>query len=114
MYKIAIDGPSGVGKSTLAKSLSRRLGFLFQTFGEVGVGGHPARRRHGLQAGFVHGAPHVAHELLDDRRLERGGEVGECKIPLRRRGGTSEASDGVVVSVFTLLRLRRRALRSSQ
>ena len=35
MYKIAIDGPSGVGKSTLAKSLSRRLGFIYVDTGAL-------------------------------------------------------------------------------
>ena len=27
-YSIAIDGPAGVGKSTLARSLAARLGFV--------------------------------------------------------------------------------------
>lgn len=29
MYSIAIDGPAGAGKSTIAKSLSKKLGFVY-------------------------------------------------------------------------------------
>ena len=29
MYSIAIDGPAGAGKSTIAKALSKKLGFVY-------------------------------------------------------------------------------------
>ena len=32
---IAIDGPAGAGKSTLAKSLARELGFLYVDTGAI-------------------------------------------------------------------------------
>ena len=34
-YQIAIDGPSGVGKSTLAKALSAELGFVYVDTGAI-------------------------------------------------------------------------------
>ena len=34
-FKIAIDGPSGVGKSTLAKSLAKELGFVYVDTGAI-------------------------------------------------------------------------------
>ncbi|MBR3996647.1 MAG: (d)CMP kinase [Clostridia bacterium] len=35
LYKIAIDGPSGVGKSTLAKALAKELGFIYVDTGAL-------------------------------------------------------------------------------
>ena len=35
IYKIAIDGPSGVGKSTLAKELAKELGFVYVDTGAI-------------------------------------------------------------------------------
>lgn len=35
IYKIAIDGPSGVGKSTLAKALAKELGFIYVDTGAL-------------------------------------------------------------------------------
>ena len=35
MYAIAIDGPVGAGKSTVAKALSRRLGFIYVDTGAL-------------------------------------------------------------------------------
>ena len=29
MYNIAIDGPAGAGKSSIAKALSKKLGFVY-------------------------------------------------------------------------------------
>ena len=34
-YSIAIDGPAGAGKSTLAKALAARLGFLYVDTGAI-------------------------------------------------------------------------------
>ena len=28
-YQIAIDGPAGAGKSTIAKEIAKRLGFIY-------------------------------------------------------------------------------------
>lgn len=35
IFKIAIDGPSGVGKSTLAKGLAKELGFVYVDTGAI-------------------------------------------------------------------------------
>lgn len=35
MYQIAIDGPAGVGKSTLAKALAHKLGFVYVDTGAL-------------------------------------------------------------------------------
>ena len=39
MYSIAIDGPSGSGKSSVAKAVSARLGFLYVDEGYTQTGG---------------------------------------------------------------------------
>ena len=35
VYSIAIDGPAGAGKSTLARQLARRLGFVYVDTGAI-------------------------------------------------------------------------------
>ena len=34
-YQIAIDGPAGAGKSTIAKEIARRLGFIYVDTGAM-------------------------------------------------------------------------------
>ena len=46
MFAIAIDGPAGAGKSTIAKDVSKRLGYIYVDTGALyrAVGLHMLRR----------------------------------------------------------------------
>ena len=35
VYSVAIDGPAGAGKSTMAKCLARKLGFVYVDTGAI-------------------------------------------------------------------------------
>ena len=39
-YSVAIDGPAGAGKSTIAKLLAKKMGYIY-----VDTGGHPVQGR---------------------------------------------------------------------
>ena len=65
-FAVAIDGPAGAGKSTLAKILARELGFLYMDTGAlyrtIGYavlreGGGSCRRRRGGGAASIPGYP---------------------------------------------------------
>src|SRR3954465_14478540 len=69
---IAIDGPAGAGKSTVARAVARRLGYRYLDTGamyraitlaalDTGVDVHDARRLAGLAA--------LATRMTDDPRL---------------------------------------------
>ena len=36
MYSIAIDGPAGAGKSTIAKTIAKKLEFIYVDTGAIG------------------------------------------------------------------------------
>ena len=36
-YSIAIDGPAGAGKSTIAKNIAKELGFIYVEIGRAHV-----------------------------------------------------------------------------
>lgn len=66
LYKIAIDGPSGVGKSTLAKGLAKEFGFVYVDTGAI-------YRTVGLYAQYNNIDPHNEDELsrhFDDIKIE--------------------------------------------
>ncbi len=62
---VALDGPSGVGKSTTARALAERLGFFFLSSGLI----YRALAWCALERGWRPGAPLPAG-LLDDVRIE--------------------------------------------
>lgn len=65
-YKIAIDGPSGVGKSTLAKALAELFKFVYVDTGAI-------YRTVGLYAQYNNIDPHNEEELkkhFDDIKIE--------------------------------------------
>lgn len=73
---VTIDGPAGAGKSTVAKRLARRLGFMFLDTGAMYRAVTLAALRRGLSwedpaalvrlAGEVRITPHDGRTLLDD------------------------------------------------
>ena len=92
---IAIDGPAGSGKSTVAREVARRLGFTYLDSGAMyravdagrpGVGGGP-RRRPGARA--HRGRPR--HRAAPPRRRQRAGVRGR---PRRERRDPRAAGHG--------------------
>jgi cytidylate kinase len=83
---IAIDGPSGVGKSTLGKALARRFGYLFIDSGAV----YRAVGRKALDAGVPldDAAAVAAIARAADIRLE--GDPDHLRVFLDGREVTSE------------------------
>jgi cytidylate kinase len=83
---IAIDGPSGVGKSTLGKAIARHLGYLFIDSGAV----YRAVARKALDAGVpLDDAAAVARIARDaDIRLE--GDPDHLRVFLDGRDVTQE------------------------
>ena len=68
---IALDGPGGVGKSTTARALARRLGFFFLSSGQI----YRALAWSALRAGWSPGRP-LPPALLRDVRVEVGADGG--------------------------------------
>jgi cytidylate kinase len=82
---IAIDGPAGAGKSTVAKAVAQRLGFTYLDTGAmyrcVGLAANRANRS--------------AHEVVDQLQIEVGERVvldGEDVTQAIRAPGVSEAA----------------------
>lgn len=66
---VAIDGPAGSGKSTVARALSARLGFLLVDTGALYRGVALAAMRRGVSVEDEAGASAVAQELVAKRSL---------------------------------------------
>lgn len=62
---IALDGPGGVGKSTTARVLARRLGYFFLSSGQI----YRALAWYALQRGWGPGRP-LESSLLDSVRID--------------------------------------------
>jgi cytidylate kinase len=69
---VAIDGPSGVGKSTVAKLIAARLGYTYLDSGAL----YRAVAWKALQAGANPTAPDVMRQLCGETRLTVSCEVG--------------------------------------
>jgi cytidylate kinase len=77
MTVVAIDGPAGAGKSTVARALARHLGFRY-----VDTGGmYRAVALAVLEAGIDPTDPQALHALLDHTTLE----TEEGRVTLNRR-----------------------------
>ncbi|HEV2495597.1 MAG TPA: (d)CMP kinase [Terriglobia bacterium] len=78
LFTIAIDGPAGVGKSTVAKAVARRLGFAYVDSGAT----YRAAALKVLESGVSPDDPERVVEIVAaaDIRLEIRG--GECRVLL--------------------------------
>src|ERR1700687_4041346 len=67
---VAIDGPAGAGKSTIARSLARRLGFTYIDSGAM----YRAVALWALRAGFDLDDLHLLEQLALEARSEFDGD----------------------------------------
>ena len=75
--QIAIDGPSGVGKSTLGKSLARRLGYLYIDSGAV----YRAVGRKALDTGVRLDDANALARLARESNIELRGDPDQLRVP---------------------------------
>jgi len=68
---VAIDGPAGAGKSSIARHLAERLGFQFLDTGAMYRAVALAALRNGLGDGDTEAIAQLANELTIDMRHER-------------------------------------------
>lgn len=82
--RVAIDGPAGAGKSTVAKRLAERLGFLHVDTGSLYRTVALAARRAGAAWDDEPAVARVAEGLVRDRRIrmERAPEGGAMRVML--------------------------------
>ena len=115
---VAIDGPAGAGKSTVARQLARRLGFTMIDTGAIYRSVALAARRCDLGWEDDEGLRKLLESGLglafrEDRVLLRGEDVtGEIRTPEISRGASVVSARPVVRE--TLLELQRQLGRSAQ
>ena len=83
LYKIAIDGPSGVGKSTLAKALAKELGPSGITVNAIAPGVIDTEMNKLLSEEDIK----ALEEETPLMRIGRAEEVARCALYLAGEGG---------------------------
>lgn len=110
---IAIDGPAGAGKSTIAKSLARQLGYLFINTGAM----YRAVAWKALQLGAaLEDVEHVG-KLAEDSLIELTGSVDSLRVLIDGRDITEEIATPTIsqaASVVSAIPAVRRALVARQ
>src|SRR6202161_1760869 len=106
---IAIDGPAGAGKSTIARSLARRLGFTYIDTGAM----YRAVALWALRAGFDLDDLHRLEQLAREARIEFDGDRvllnGEDVTAAFREPEVTQAASKVSIAPGV-----RKALREEQ
>jgi cytidylate kinase len=106
---IAIDGPAGAGKSTIARSLARRLGFTYIDTGAM----YRAVALWAMRAGIDLDDLHRLEQLAREARIEFDGDTvtlnGEDVSAAIREPAVSDAASKVSLAPGV-----RRALREEQ
>ncbi|MGD1093140.1 MAG: (d)CMP kinase [Bryobacteraceae bacterium] len=106
---VAIDGPAGAGKSTIARSLARRLGFTYIDTGAM----YRAVALWALRAGFDLDDLHRLEQLAREARIEFDGDRvllnGEDVTAAIREPEVTQAASKVSIAPGV-----RKALREEQ
>lgn len=110
---IAIDGPAGAGKSTIAKTLARRLGYLFINTGAM----YRAVAWKALQEGLALGDAERIGALAAHAVIELRGTVDAMRVWIDGRDITEEIATPRIsqaASVISAIPAVRRALVARQ
>jgi len=110
---IAIDGPAGAGKSTIAKTLARRLGYLFINTGAM----YRAVAWKALNEGVALGDAERIGQLANDSLIELTGTVDAMRVLVDGRDITEEIVAPHIsqaASVVSAIPAVRRALVTRQ
>jgi cytidylate kinase len=83
---MAFDGPAGAGKSTIARTLARRLGYLFINTGAM----YRAVAWKALQQGISFDDPECIGRLAEDSLIELTGPVDAMRVLIDGRDITEE------------------------
>ena len=76
MYNIAIDGPAGAGKSSIAKALSKKLGFIYIDTGAM----YRAVALFFLENGIKESSDNEIDKLLDELDINIKYTDGEQRV----------------------------------
>jgi CMP/dCMP kinase len=94
MTVVAIDGPAGAGKSTVARALAQRLGFTYLDSGAMYRAVALAALRRGAAPADV--APHVHIDLGEGVRLDGEDVSAEIRTQEVSEGASQAAADPAV------------------
>lgn len=110
---IAIDGPAGAGKSTIAKMLARRLGYLFINTGAM----YRAVAWKALQLSIPLDDKDRIGKLAEDSLIELTGTVDAMRVLMDGRDITEEIATPFIsqaASIVSAISAVRRALVAQQ
>ena len=91
-YNIAIDGPAGAGKSTIAKLVAKELGFIYVDTGAM----YRGLAVHFLKKGIVPGEVEKIEAACKDAKVELGYENGVQQVYLNGENITSQLREEAV------------------
>ena len=91
-YNIAIDGPAGAGKSTIAKLVAKELGFIYVDTGAM----YRGLAVHFLKKGIVPGDVEKIEAACEDAKVELGYENGVQQVYLNGENITSQLREEAV------------------
>jgi CMP/dCMP kinase len=110
---IAIDGPAGAGKSTVARAVARRLGYLFINTGAM----YRAVAWKALREGMPLDDAGAVGKLAGESLIELTGGVDSMRVLIDGRDITGEIATpkiGVAASVVSTIPAVRRAMVARQ
>lgn len=97
-YNIAIDGPAGAGKSTIAKLVAKELGFIYVDTGAM----YRGLAVHFLKKGIVPGEIEKIEAACEDAKVELGYENGVQQVYLNGENITSQLREEAVGNMASI------------
>ena len=91
-FNIAIDGPAGAGKSTIAKLVAKELGFIYVDTGAM----YRGLAVHFLKKGIVPGEVEKIEAACEDAKVELGYENGVQQVYLNGENITTKLREEAV------------------